>query len=341
MATTASPVSKVSTEIFSVFFRERALDCHWLAQTDTSRTLSHVCRQWRYIAIDDPLLWNAIHLGTGTEGEVLFEKLCFERSKQTGLDIFYSDNREDYPHSTRQDIIYNRSGFRDLLEPFDPTILHLSRCRQLRLYFMSRACAFAVLSALKTASAPRLTHIEIVVDCGSNASHRIHWPRPGDIFTGGASLLTFVDLRAISPLQCHIPLQRVTTLVLNTQQTYNEQCADLNSSELVKILREVAPTLQHLKLKGNPVLQQGDHLIQWPELELPALLKFVFGATLDDEGLRRYLGSVCKFLVMPSLEDLNIFHLDHLPVGEAWAALNGKLGARIKYLALHLELDDV
>lgn len=85
---------------------------------------------------------------------------------------------------------------------------------------------------------------------------------------GGAPLLTSVDLHSISPLQCHVPLQRVTMLVLSAHEPYTEQFTDLNMSELVSIFREVGLTLQHLELDGNLVLPQSEHAMKWPDVEL-------------------------------------------------------------------------
>ncbi|KZP03839.1 hypothetical protein FIBSPDRAFT_1055053 [Athelia psychrophila] len=328
----ASPISKVSPEILSVFFRE----VFHHGSTTTSLTLSHVSSRWNHIAIHDPFLWNTIDLAP--HGESSFAKLCIERSKQTDLEIRYADDRQWILKADGAGVVISMDNEEVELKPFDPTILHLTRCRRLQLYFASRVCAFDALNGLKSASCPRLTCFDMVLDGGLNAECWMPQPRPGDIFLGGAPLLTSVNMLGISPLECHVPLERVTTLSLTALEWHTGQGTDLHPSEFLGILQEVLRTLQSLRLEGIQVLHwPGETPMPWSKVELPALTRFAFGGLLGDAcdaAAGNYPIDVWYSLRMPLLENLSLHHLSCCQVAAVWAALSGKRGARVTSLKL-------
>ncbi|KZP06492.1 hypothetical protein FIBSPDRAFT_939008 [Athelia psychrophila] len=328
----ASPISKVSPEILSAFFRE----AFHHGSTRTSLTLSHVSSRWRHISIHDPFIWNTINLVP--HGESTFAKLCIGRSKQTDLEIRYADDREWILKADAAGVVINMDNEVVELKPFDPAILHLARCRKLCLYFASRVCAFDALRGLKSAGCPRLACFDMVLDGGPNAECWIPQPRPGDIFLGGAPLLTYVHMLGVSPLQCHIPLERVTTLSLTALEWHTGQGTDLHAPEFIRILQEASRTLQSLRLEGVQGLHRpGETPMPWPKVELPALTRFAFGGLLGDAcdaPAGNYPTDVWNALCMPSLEDLRLYHLNCCQIAAVWAALSGKPGARVKSLKL-------
>ncbi|KZP15397.1 hypothetical protein FIBSPDRAFT_1048187 [Athelia psychrophila] len=329
----ASPISKVSPEILSAFFRE----AFHHGSTTTSLTLSHVSSRWRHITIYDPFLWNTIDLVPRRESS--FAKLCLGRSKETDLEIRYADDREWILKADAAGVVISMDNEEVELKPFDPTILHLARCRTLHLYFASRVCAFDALHGLKSASCPRLAYFDMVLDGGINAECWIPQPRPGDMFMGGAPLLTSVSMLGISPLECHVPLKRVTILSLTALEWHTGQGTDLHAPEFIGILQEASMTLQSLRLEGIQVLHgPGEPLMPWSKVELPALTRFAFGGLLgnacDAAAGDYYPTDVWNSLCMPLLEDLRIYHLNCCQIAAVWAALIGKSGARMKSLKL-------
>ncbi|KZP16135.1 hypothetical protein FIBSPDRAFT_934845 [Athelia psychrophila] len=310
---TASPISNVSPEIICDFFREAFKH----SSTGTSMTLSHVSRTWRQIAIDDPFLWNSIHVTP--QGPSAFSKLCLERSKQADLNVCYSD-----------DVEYELDE--EEVAPFDPAMLHLHRCGELKLIFADRSCAFVVLKSLKREAVSRLVSFEVILE--GNESFWTHQDRPGDVFTGGAPLLTSLTLHGVSPLECHVPLSNIIKLSLAGLGRYSEQYPDLHPSEFVAVLREVASTLKHLELDGSQVFSTDKS--PWSAVEMPVLVTLSIGDA--DEGDREacedYHSNFWKFVRMPALEDLSLFSLSSSQVGEVWRALIGQCGARVKSLSL-------
>ncbi|KAF7975417.1 hypothetical protein HWV62_9657 [Athelia sp. TMB] len=313
-----SPISKLSVELLSAVFREAFI---WNS-TKTSNTISHVSRAWRAIALDDPLLWSAIHLTVNKPSD--FTQLCLARSKQSDLQVLYTiDHESELPD--------------EAVPPFDPAVLHLHRCRHLELNFVQRSSAFAVLEALKHASAPKLASFKVAV--GGNPEDRAESDHPGDIFTGGAPLLTFVALDNVSILQCHVPLASVKTLSLKGCGSHSEQYSTLYPSEFVGILREAAPTLQYLTLDSIEVFSDNDK--PWSVVELPALTALCFGNIEKErrQECEEYPKKFWKFVKMPKLEDLSLYSLNRSQLQAAWSEAPEVKALSLRSLSQLRELD--
>ncbi|KAF7966873.1 hypothetical protein HWV62_36687 [Athelia sp. TMB] len=312
---TISPISNVSPELLSALFREAF---HYNS-TRTSNTLSHVSRTWRQVAIDDPMLWNTINLTP--RGESKFAELCLQRSKQSDLTIRYADETEYELHD-------------EPVLPFDPAVLRLPRARKLQLFFGDRKGAFVALRALKHTSPPRLACFELTLE--GNSEHWVNEDRPGDIFTGGAPLLASIMLDCVSALECHVPLSNVTELCLVANGPHSEQYPDLDATEFIGILLEVAPTLKRLELRGSQVFSAADDDSSWVDFELPALVTLAIGH-IDEESREEceaYHGNFWKFARMPVLEELSLNSLTSEQTAEACASLKGYSGLGVKSLSL-------
>ncbi|KAF7979498.1 hypothetical protein HWV62_42348 [Athelia sp. TMB] len=312
----ASAISEVSVEILVAIFREAF---RWNS-AKISYTISHVSRTWSAVALNDPLLWNTIHL-TGSKPSY-FTQLCLTRSKQSDLRVLYEKH---------VDVEFDGA----LVPPFDPAIFYLPRCHRLELYFHNRVDAFAVLEALKNARAPKLACFELEI-----GGIPEHWPKshyPGSIFTGGAPLLTAAALKSVGISQCRVPLSNITTLSLKGCSPESGHYPYLNpfASEFVDILREAAPTLQCLTLDGGQVFSRKDK--PWSVVELPALTTLSFGNTAVDnrEAFKDYPRGFWKFVKMPRLGDLSLHSIDLALLQEIWSTLEGHRGARIKALSLY------
>ncbi|KAF7977242.1 hypothetical protein HWV62_4351 [Athelia sp. TMB] len=312
---TISPISNVSPELLSAFFREAF---HY-DSTRTSNAISHVSRTWRQVAIDDPMLWNTINLTP--RGGSKFPELCLQRSKQSDLTIHYDDETE-----------YELQD--EPVPPFDPAVLRLPRARKLHLFFGDRKGAFTALRALKHTSAPKLAYFELMLQ--GNSELWADEDRPGDIFTGGAPLLASIMLDCVGALECHVPLSNVTELCLVANGPHSEQYPDLNAAEFIGILLEVAPTLKRLELRGCQAFSTADGDSSWVDFELPALATLAIG-NIDEESrepCEAYHGNFWKFARMPVLEELSLNSLTCEQTAEACAALKGHSGLGVKSLSL-------
>lgn len=298
--------------------------------------LSQVCRHWRHVALSDPVLWSTIRLTP--LGETPFVKLCLKRSKNHDLKVLYEDFNE-YELQKQQMKVFDRSTIhlhqsqQQQTEQFDPAIFHLHRCRELELFFNDITWNLAVMQRFQSESAPKLVSFNVFLR-GNSELWTGQPERTGDIFTGGAPRLSSLTLHGVSPLECHVPLSRITDLSLGMRAS-SQRLPDLNPAEIIGILREVAVTLKHLTLDGVHVVSDDDY--PWSEIELPILVTLRFGNTDDEEReeCEDYVKDVWQFLGMPLLEDLWLFDLTSSQVAWVLLALKGGRGAGIKSLSLY------
>ncbi|KAF7975413.1 hypothetical protein HWV62_9649 [Athelia sp. TMB] len=308
-----SPVSKLPVEILSAFFREAF---RWNS-TNASNTISHVSRTWRVIALDDPSLWSTIYLtGRKSRKPSRFIQLCLARSKQNDLRVIYTNLSEFESHDKE-------------VPPFDPAFLYLPRCRQLELLFEERLNAHPIVEGLRQARAPKLVSFKLVI-LGGTTKDRPETYRPGNMFTGGAPMLTIMALEGVGVLQCHASLSNITALSLKGCRPYERPCPDPFASEFVEFLREAAPTLRRLALDGNQVFRNHRADKPWSVVELPALTKLCFGNVDENDYIRDFW----QFVKMPRLEDLSLYSIPVPLLAGVWAALEGQGGARVARLSL-------
>lgn len=301
----ALPVSKLPLEILSQIFEEGPHEnlpdvrLHParvpLAPNPLPLILSHVCKMWRDIATQDPLLWTMIRLDSSKSTDLA--NLYLERSQSQELEI--------------QAIIRDVAS----AHMFGVIVPQMHRCRVLVISFTDYAPAFATLDLLRDSKVPALRTCEILVETDTaNELGEVQ------LFSGGAPLLSFVKLDGISALGCGIPLKFITQLDLKISHFGRK----LFFWEFASILHETSTILTHLALEGIVIEFHPDHHltpIQFPALTVLNLrLPFAHDGPLEwDDG--DYVYNLWGLLVVPSLERLTLFNFSDEQFHDTMAAL--------------------
>jgi hypothetical protein len=322
-----SAVSRVPEEILTLIFKADPHHARQAIFVPTSKktilvpfavVVSHVSRAWRDAAIRDPFLWTKIRFMMSEPNR--YYHLYVERSQSRVLDISVACNGND--------------------RVFDPSILHLHRCRKLSISFdtscNSSSRVSPILRCLATESAPHLESFKIDLQApDSNEDGEIDFT--GDIFAGGAPILSSVKLYGISPILCRPPLGAVTHLKLRNPSILPAL------SHFYDLLYVMASSLTHLSLAGMVVYFEGpvDLFVDLPALiSLDIRLLDNIEEDLDDEEdvWDNYISRLWECLKMPALETLSMCHLSD---EQLWVCSQGLYrqnhGAKTTLKSLSLE----
>jgi hypothetical protein len=180
----------------------------------TEVDITHVCRQWRSVAISLPILWTTFYYFGSTASAATLDRfeVYLERSKTRLLELWFefrgTDDREEALHRAA----------------FEKAIMHVDRWRFLTVFSSSETeakCSFnsEVLTLLKPLHAPNLEHFALYPDVPYEAyetmlhsSNTIQQNLQPGIFSEGAPKLRSVWMDTSTPVLYLPPLANVTTL---------------------------------------------------------------------------------------------------------------------------------
>ncbi|KAF8548144.1 hypothetical protein OG21DRAFT_1516627 [Imleria badia] len=176
-----APVARLPPDVLVMVFEEcRHMHPQWtgvlslLRQLPIEVRLSHICSQWRAVALSTPSLWSSIHFPFEHKEESLQEYL--KRSEGSLLQVYLGPWAK-----------YSN------LERTLTTVLmpHVGRFQELVLDAVSRETLSALLLAFRDEAAPALRRLRVMC----RGTIITHGPLPEvNIFTKGAPLLTDVRL---------------------------------------------------------------------------------------------------------------------------------------------------
>lgn len=174
-------VARLPPDVLVLIFEEcRHLNPQWsgvlslLRQPPVEIRLSHVCSQWRAVALSTPSVWSSIHFPFEHKEESLNEYL--KRSEGSLLQVYLGPWAK-YPNLERT--------LATVLMP------HVGRFQELVLDAVSRETLSALLLAFRDVAAPSLRRLRVMC----RGTILTHGPLPvANIFTKGAPLLTDVRL---------------------------------------------------------------------------------------------------------------------------------------------------
>ncbi|KAF7967718.1 hypothetical protein HWV62_33311 [Athelia sp. TMB] len=249
--------------------------------------LSHVCQQWRYIVLHDPLLWSTISAGHGTHA-LEFYQVIIQRSQQMPLTIELDVEDGSIPAQQESAAML-----------FESCLPHIHRVRSLTLAapmaFLDE-CAYH----LRALSAPLLVKL-IVIETEAFQP----WPQSDVgkiadcILTGGADKLA--SFSYINPIHHHIhpPLLSLQKLSLHFDCT--PSC-----DALFEALRGTSQTLVDLDITFP---RQRDRYAQtFSRIEMPCMTRARFRGSCQDSQ-----AFFSRVVVAPNLSTLTLIILSGTP----------------------------
>jgi hypothetical protein len=274
---TLVPISVLPPEILSRVFHLLVIEEPPLSENPWIR-VTHVCRRWRQVAIDDSSLWARIR-GIPTNAEWISEMLA--RAKNAPLEIELNDVGRSSPETLF------------MVAP------HLSHTRQLRLHGLSKYHSGGI-QAIFSREAPALEHLELTAN-RTSYSGNVTFPDIGGkmLFKGRAPRLrTFSLYQVTTPLSI-VPCGQLTKLKIAS--SYEDIVPPVDLNELIDLLVN-CPSLEILALESC-----GSCLPSQPECPQGRTIHLPHLSRLRVRGSTSHIMNMLKMLKLPSSTTL---HLD-------------------------------
>lgn len=276
-------------------------------------TLSHVCMQWRGVALTTPALWTTIDISSTSS--LSWVPIYLQRSGEgIPLDIRVDIYAED--RFVRHDASKNTAMVQVVMDLIG---LHIGRCRSLLVFTFHEETASLILSRLRNVAAPLLERLRI------NAG-RINQPFADPtaaadyILSDGAPRLRFMETET---MQC-FPLANLATLHLHRLQN----AEPMEYEQLTQIFAAL-PVLSNLSIRGPMYSSQWPLHLTAPTFFMPSLRSLMISE--DGPFAVKFLLSVSA----PSLQSLWLdCSIDSTIVFEAPQMLTGNKFPVLKYLTL-------
>ena len=230
-------------EIFSTVATVETKDPHLQAFKLTEVDITHVCRQWRSVAISLPILWTTFYYFGHVASAVTLERLevYLERSKTRLLELWF----EFRGINAREETLHRAA--------LEKAIVHVNRWRLFTLFSSSETEGKSsfnneVLTLLKPLCAPNLEHFALYPDLPyettlQSSKTMQQYLQPA-IFTEGAPKLQSVWMDTTTPVIYMPPLANVTTLRIE----FGAESIDMIISMLSFRALLAIPTLENLSL---------------------------------------------------------------------------------------------
>ncbi|KAF7353340.1 F-box domain-containing protein [Mycena sanguinolenta] len=274
------PVLTLPTEIVSEIFMHVPPpypSCSWLAGTVSPTSLTHICREWRQIALSIPSLWRAINLsnnGTPLGQRAYICDLWLKRSRSCPLSIEF-DAHGDNDSATESEVMELIASHRPYLEHLKLVVL------------------FDGLDTIEGRSMPLLHHLDLDVRTLYDTK----------ISFGKLPLLRSAVLSDYAPLSITLPWAQLTSLVLD--QVYLDECVPILQQTSNLIYCELrlhdppgntavvtVPCLESLVLKSLETSYTAEYL---ESFITPALRRLIISeALLGHEPMRSLTNFISK-----------------------------------------------
>ena len=243
--------SRQSADSFIAFLPPEILAAIFVCARPTRRlrrkiafevTLSHVCMQWRGIALTTPALWTTIDISSTIS--LSWVPVYLQRSGDgIPLDIrvdIYTEDRFVRRRASKNTAIVQ--AITDLIS------LHIGRCRSLLVFTFHEETACLILTRLRNVAAPLLERLRINA---GRVSQPLADPTAATDYTlsGGAPRLRFLETET---MKC-FPLANLATLHLHSLQ----HAEPMEYEQLTQIFAAL-PLLSNLSIRGSM------HSSQWP-----------------------------------------------------------------------------
>jgi len=294
-----TPILALPVEVTCLIFREtfstaatvETKDPHYQGLKLTEVDITHVCRQWRSVAISLPILWTTFYYFGHAASAATLERfeVYLERSKTRLLELWFefrgTNVREESLHRTA----------------LEKAIMHVNRWRLFTLFSETEGKSSfntEVLTLLKPLYAPNLEHFALYPDLPYEtmlqSSKTIQQNLQPAIFTEGAPKLRSVWMDTSTPVIYMPPLANVTTLRIE----YGAESVDMIISTLSFRALLAIPTLENLSLNDTVCTTNSPHHPAPIHMNRLKHLRFS----------NEFLCNVLPDLRAPLLETLAIYH---------------------------------
>ena len=260
-----APVARLPPDVLVMVFAEcRHMNPQWsgvlslLRQLPVEVRLSHVCSQWRAVALSTPSLWSSIHFPFEHKEDSLHEYL--KRSQGSLLQVYLGPWAK-YTNLERT--------LTTVLMP------HVGRFQELVLDAVSRETLSALLLAFRDEAAPALKRLRVMC----RGTMITHGPLPVvNIFTKGAPLLTDVRLDNV-PVILPNPCAEMLSFSVYPGPQY-----PMSRSGFHQVL-SACPSLKTLHLRAFVELVSQAPI---SPIHLPTLRELVVNGRMLASGLRLF-----------------------------------------------------
>jgi len=260
-----APISALPPELIARIFRFHALvEPPWFGMLNLGWIrVTHVCRRWRQIALDDSLLWATVITGIWPIAEWISESLVRARNAPLAIDFEFTPSLE-------------------ILSQFPP---HISHTRKLRLRNLSPLQSQGV-QEICTSEAPILEHFELALDPSYYPVTFLTYRElvGTTLFNGRTPKLRTLSLTQVSIPWSLIPRGQLTQLkiTLFEEMSTADISPSFDSNRLIDLLIN-SPELEGLVLEFclPPILPQVSHEqpINLPRLSCLRLAGSTFSVT--------------------------------------------------------------
>jgi len=278
--------------------------------------VSHVCRHWRLVALDAPMLWTTLDFAEGPPYEK--SKVWLERSKDCDLDITVDHSEDELATETETaPATYDLRRIMHLISPHVQRwrMIHISVSRKEQMYMVLYDFLYQIGPALRLRS---LSLYDNSDDDGSDSEEETFYevPSEGMIFNDHAPLLSEVCLWGVT-----LQWRKATFLreLEALELAYHDHTSRPSWEDFATLLL-ASPDLKALSIADSGPNPGDDLQIQWPEETIPLLslhklsVAFVTPMYLDE--------LLCR-LEIPSLEELEM-DLDGPGTGNLLTSITGK-----------------
>jgi hypothetical protein len=235
-----SPILSLPAEITSLIFLEAFSTFEFSEQVDkiqvhpTELTISHVCRQWRSVAIGLPFLWSSFyyHGQSATPATLDCFKVYLDRSKSNALELWL-------------DLRRTTSGHQLCSAMLDQAIAVVCRWKIVSIF--SNSTEIAAQLEFKNLHAPNLEHLTLHLNFDYPENQQLIPMSPEPQFIAeGAPKLTSAWLHVSAPIFCLPPIFTVTTLRIEVQREGGFPTLQFSLAALRAIL--TLPNLENLSV---------------------------------------------------------------------------------------------